>query len=67
MAEEKEQIGFLISKQTIERFRQMAKDDRRGFGAEFELFIDQEWERRQSGTAVPPKTGKRILEPSAQS
>jgi len=64
MSEEKEQIGFLIRKQVADRFRQMSKDDRRGFSAEFELFIDQEWERRQP-VAMPSNIGKRILEPSA--
>jgi hypothetical protein len=53
MAEEKEQIGFLVSKQTVERFRQMAKDDRRGSSSEFELFIDQEWERRHEHIPEP--------------
>jgi hypothetical protein len=46
MAEEKEQIGFLVSKQTSERFRQMSKDDKRSFSSEFELFVEQEWNRR---------------------
>jgi hypothetical protein len=47
MSEEKEQIGFLVSKQYADQFREMAKDDRRNLSAQFELFVEREWERRQ--------------------
>ena len=54
MSEEKEQIGFLVSKQYADQFRQMARDDRRNLSALFEVLVEQEWERRN-----PPATQKR--------
>ena len=57
MSEEKEQIGFLVSKQYADQFRQMARDDRRNLSTQFELLVEQEWERRNP--PAPPATQKR--------
>ena len=57
MSEEKEQIGFLVSKQYADQFRQMARDDRRNLSALFEVLVEQEWERRNP--PAPPATQKR--------
>ena len=54
MSEDKEQIGFIITGRTAEWFRQMSKDDKRGFSAEFELFVEQEWQRRNPDPQAEP-------------
>jgi len=55
MSEEKEQIGFLVSKQYADQFRQMARDDRRNLSALFEVLVEQEWERRNPPAPPAPQ------------
>ena len=55
MSEEKEQIGFLVSPQYTEWFRQMARDDRRNLSALFEVLVEQEWERRNPPAPPAPQ------------